>query len=44
MDPVKLEAMMLGEEENMMKFIQDFQNRWCEETGTAWNLNETESE
>lgn len=40
MDSGKLDAMTMGDNENALNFIQNFQNRWREEP-TAWNLNKT---
>lgn len=40
-DPSKLEGETLGEDECPSKFLHNFQKRWKEETGEAWNANKT---
>lgn len=41
MDPSILEGEKLKEEECPAKFLRSFQNKWREETGSAWNTNST---
>ncbi|KAL7374813.1 hypothetical protein ABVT39_007504 [Epinephelus coioides] len=40
-DPSKLEGETMGEDECPSKFLHNFQKRWKEETGEAWNANKT---
>ncbi|KAL7395678.1 hypothetical protein ABVT39_021217 [Epinephelus coioides] len=40
-DPTKLEGETLSENECPSKFLHTFQRRWKEETGEAWNANQT---
>ncbi|KAF5900173.1 uncharacterized protein DAT39_010134, partial [Clarias magur] len=41
MDPGKLESIGVGENENVVKFINDFQTKWREETGGSWDQTDT---
>ncbi|KAF5894257.1 uncharacterized protein DAT39_016022, partial [Clarias magur] len=41
MDPGKLESVTLKEDENVVKFINDFETKWREETGGSWDQTET---
>ena len=41
MDPSKLEGEMLKDEECPTKFLHNFQRKWKDETGSAWNVNDT---
>lgn len=41
MDPSKLEGETLKADECPAKFLQAFQRKWREETGSAWNPNST---
>ncbi|XP_046870728.1 uncharacterized protein LOC124463065 [Hypomesus transpacificus] len=41
MDPSKLEGEMLKDDECPSKFLHVFQRRWRDETGSAWNTNNT---
>ncbi|KAL7384178.1 hypothetical protein ABVT39_025661 [Epinephelus coioides] len=40
-DPSKLEGETMREDECPSKFLHNFQKRWKEETGEAWNANKT---
>lgn len=37
MDPGKLEVVKLQEDENVMTFVQSFQDKWRNETGAKWD-------
>lgn len=37
MDPGKLEIIKLKDDENITKFVQDFQDKWRDETGGKWD-------
>ncbi|KAL7392045.1 hypothetical protein ABVT39_018759 [Epinephelus coioides] len=40
-DPSKLEGETMADDECPSKFLHNFQKRWKEETGEAWNANKT---
>lgn len=41
MDPGKLENIKLKDEENVITFVQEFQDRWRDETGAKWDESVT---
>ena len=41
MDPSKLDGEALKDGESPSKFLHDFQRKWRDETGSAWNANDT---
>lgn len=41
MDPGQLEHMTLKEDDNVVKFIHEYQDKWKEETGGTWDETDT---
>ncbi len=41
MDPSKLHGETLKDSDNPSTFLCDFQQKWRDETGSAWNINDT---
>lgn len=37
LEPGKLETIKLKEDENVIKFVQEFQEKWRDETGRKWD-------
>lgn len=41
MDPTKLEGEVLAQSEYPKNFLRNFKQKWRDETGSAWNANNT---